>query len=173
VQPASAGGPPPALHNKSISLSWTELRDQKFPDGRSNSRVVAVNRGIYVSSKGRMFQRMSRVMTTNRGRPIAEGGISSAPDGSKIRAIKNNYTSVYQFKGHTMSSVTPYESGARLITVTFDESFASCRLEVVHGKERGAPGLVLHGIRGGLYMLTSISISGASCSVRDGNIFAE
>jgi hypothetical protein len=170
---ARAGKAPVALYNKSISLSWIETRGQKFTDGRTNVRLVTVRRGIYISSKGQMFQRMSRTMTDLRGRPKAEGAKSTAPDGSAIKAIKNSYTNAYQFSGRTMSSVAQYESGARLVTVSFDEGFRRCSIEIVHGKEQGAPGLVMHGIKGDLTLLTSISISGESCSIEDGNMFSE
>jgi len=168
---AIAGGAPVKLYNKSITVHWSEDRSQKQTDGTAFSRVTHVDLGIYISNAGRLFRQLGRTVTNSRGKVVASGGTSAAPDGSIIQANKNKYSSTFQFIGRSLTGTTMYESGARRITITFDDGFRSCNVSISHGKEDGAPGLVMHSVSGRFYMLTSISISGASCSLQDGNIF--
>ena len=53
--PAIAGGPPKELMGKSVSISWNETREQKWP-GETQLRHVNRNGDliIYVSSAGRV-----------------------------------------------------------------------------------------------------------------------
>jgi hypothetical protein len=41
-----------------------------------------------------------------------------------------------------------FESGARRITVTFDQNFRTCTVDVIDGKENDAPGIVKRAMDG-------------------------
>ena len=80
---------------------------------------------------------------------------------------------VGRFVGRDFVSTVQYESGARQVTVIFDEGFRNCTLAFTHGKESGAPGLVMRGSNSRLLMLHSIEVSASSCAVKDGNALAD
>jgi hypothetical protein len=89
------------------------------------------------------------------------------------RTVENctsRYHPVVQWQGRTLTAVTPFDSGARRVVVNFDESFRSCTVDVVYGKERGVPGVVLHADTTRL-VLAQIKISSPECKVIDGNMF--
>jgi hypothetical protein len=170
--PVKAATPPQQLFNKSILLNWSEGRSQQFPDGRENHVVVHSTTHIYVSGAGRMFLQSGRERINRSGKTIASVGATSSPDGS-FRTANQHYKSAVSFDGRTFTSVLKYESGARRVMATFDEGFRSCTLSVVHGKEEGSPGHVQRGMTGRLLLVKKVDISGATCSVKDGNVFGE
>ena len=170
---SAASNAPRELYGKSVIVSWTEGRHQKFPDGHTNLRVVHAGFTIYISDAGRAFVRSGRNMVNARGQTINVSGRSKAPDGDVIKTANTRYKPNGSWSGQTYVSTVNYESGARRITVIFDPGFASCRLDLTHGKEDGAPGIVLHGMGGQLYMLTAIDIASPTCTVRAGNALAE
>jgi hypothetical protein len=64
-----------------------------------------------------------------------------------------------------------FESGARRITVNFDESFRTCTVDVAYGKERGVPGIIRHSSFGGKVSLATYTVSDQKCTITDGNMF--
>src|SRR5690242_12746495 len=88
---ALAGGPPSALYGKSIRIHWQESRNGKFTDGSTFRRTVNADYAFYVSERGRVFSRSSRVMVNKRGNETGSMGTSRAPDGATILATKNRY----------------------------------------------------------------------------------
>jgi hypothetical protein len=74
-----------------------------------------------------------------------------------------------------------FESGARRITVNFDGSFRACTVDVVYGKERGVPGIIMHTAFDGTHReethfqatlrLSTYKVSDQNCTITDGNIF--
>jgi hypothetical protein len=78
----------------------------------------------------------------------------------------------FKFVGNNLVGVFPQVSGATQVTVTFDSAYQSCHADVVTGVEAGRPfaWTNLNGVR-----CTSTgkpTISGVSCSVSQGNVFA-
>jgi hypothetical protein len=183
VAPAAAiAGPPTQLYGKSISLKWDEDKHNKYPSGEEED--VSVNRavGIYVSSQGRMFSRIAsnlrgsgpfrmRPQTTSRGVPGLAAAQSSSPDGSVIKTSNSRYNTKWEFHGRSLVGFTALESGARRLTVNFDESFRTCTIDVSYGKESGVPGTIGHALNGRLIIVTSQKVSAQSCTVSDGNMF--
>src|SRR4051794_24208755 len=49
---------PAQLLNKSVTLSWTTSVMQRHPDGQEKGRQLSFNRTIYISSAGRLFERV-------------------------------------------------------------------------------------------------------------------
>jgi hypothetical protein len=63
-----------------------------------------------------------------------------------------------------------FQSGAARVTVNFDESFRTCTLDVVFGKENGVPGIIARA-GGGRLALSTHNPSGQTCTITDGNMF--
>ena len=164
---------PPQLYNKSIMITWGEGRTMKSTEGHTRHRVVHAEYGIYISSAGRAFSQMGRSVVNRRGKIRNSSGSSVGPDGSTIKTSNARYGRQLSFQGRSIHTDVKYESGARRITVNFDEGFRSCSVNIIHGKEEGAPGIVQYGMNTRLHMLTSVSVSSPTCSIRDGNIFGE
>jgi hypothetical protein len=55
------------------------------------------------------------------------------------------------------------------MVATFDASYSSCNVDLTYGREAG--GMRRQGVNGVMYTIDSISVSGQSCSIREGNPF--
>ncbi len=157
----AAGGAPPALYNKTINLSWTYSGVGTRPDGKTGNFTVAVSQTIYISSAGREFAR-SKFQSARRtaGKDIGPGDTTGA----------QGFARADRFVGNQMIGVTVWASGARQMVVTFDPGYTSCSVSVRVGKEGGA-GLRVKRSEG-TYTISSLSTSGATCSIQNGNAFA-
>jgi hypothetical protein len=164
---------PRALYGKSLVVSWTESRNQQFPDGTRNQRVVTTAFTIYFSHAGRKFSKSARLTLSRTGNESFATAYSRGPGGSIIKTSNSRYFPVGRFVGHTYVSTVRYENGARQLKIAFDPEFRHCTLDLTFGKEPGAPGLVMRGSSGRLLMLTSIDISSPSCAITDGNLIAD
>jgi hypothetical protein len=80
-----------------------------------------------------------------------------------------------QFSGRTMTILGNSEGGlARKATVTFNEAFSACEAQIVIAKQVGHDVVRIRSLRTGeLREIRSATVSGVSCSVRDGNAFAQ
>lgn len=172
---AHAGNAPTQLYNKSIMISWTESRDMTTVEGEKRNRIVSTDYGLYVSSAGRVFSQFGRTRGGKRGgrRVRHSAGSSEAPDGSSIKTGNGRSHRVLSFNGHSIHATDQFKSGARRISVTFDDGFGSCTASVIYGKEAGVPGVISHGMSGKLHLVESVGISAPTCSIRDGNIFSD
>jgi hypothetical protein len=108
-------------------------------------------------------------------------GLSRDPEGGEIR-VKDPYRQTSEFQGHTLTLTKVFDSGARRVTVNFDERFHACTVDVVFGKERGVPGIIRHApyypprptFGGGtLLRLQTYTVSDQKCTITDGNIFGD
>ncbi len=165
--PASAAfaDAPKALYNKTIRLSWSEVRVQKADAGDTARMNTSSTLLIYVSDQGRMFTRLAR--RNERG----ANGTDRSPEGDEQRSGHGASNLNPQFDGQTLSVVSPMRSGARNVVATFSGGFQSCSLRVAFGKEDGRS-LYHKGMDGRMYTIISTSVSGTSCSIRNGNAFA-
>jgi hypothetical protein len=154
--PTTARAAPPQLYDKAISVSFSVAVNARAEDGRS-ARSRQVDRVIYVSTKGRLFTRVSR-QAGQRSETRERGPETTA--------------GAFRFQGNTLVGVLNMPSGASQLTITFDPSFSSCSASVVMGRE-GGKALKFKGLDGRIYTVEGRpSISGASCSIRQGNPFA-
>jgi hypothetical protein len=162
VQPFPAfADVPRQLYNKTIQMSWSVAVGQTAPDGQKRSVSVAVNHTVYVSSAGRLFERSSRA--TKKGMKqseMAPGATSNA--GGEARGL--------HFEGNRLVGDTAFAQGARRWVATFDPGFSSCTVAVMFGRD--AAGLKRRGVDGVMYTIDSMTASGESCSIREGNAFA-
>ena len=158
---ASHAAPPNELYGKSVSITWTETREQR-PVGEENWRQVSGSQtfNLYVSDAGRVFNKVS--YATRGGNAERAGEIA----GSGKRSIN--------FNGRSLLALMPWGSGgATRITADFDAGFGGCSAQVTRAKE-SAGGITrqFSGIIKRVNEIRSVQVGGASCSVRSGNVFA-
>jgi hypothetical protein len=151
---------PRQLYNKTILISWATAVSQTAPDGRKNNVTVGVNRTVYVSSTGRLFERAIR--SAPRGRKETENAPGATQNvGGEATGLR--------FEGNRLVGHVAFAQGARRFVATFDPAFSSCTVAVSYGREAG--GYKRKGIDGVMYTIHSIVPSGESCSIREGNPF--
>jgi hypothetical protein len=158
--PAAAA--PAQLLNKSLVLSWTTSLTQRAPDGQTVSRQLSFNRTIYVSSNGRLFQRATRSSARMQG-------TSELGPGDKAFS-KTGEAAGMRFAGDRLVGNVAFAAGAAQFTVSFGAGFSSCSVDVSLGREGGQ--MRRKGLDGRMYEILSATVSGQSCSVRDGNLLA-
>ena len=170
---AADAGPPTQLYGKSISITWAESQDQQLVSGEKKHVVIDAALGIYVSSNGRIFSRGSRTSRSKfAGRSTGFGAARSHdPTGSVMKTSNVRYQNKLEFQGRTLVGTTVLESGARRMTVNFDESFRTCTVSVVLGKEAGMPGVIARGMDTRLRIIESATVASQSCTITDGNMF--
>jgi hypothetical protein len=152
---------PQQLYNKTIQIKWSVAVAQTAPDGQKKNVSVAVYHTVYVSSAGRLFERGSR--STKKGTKQSEiapgAGVNAGGEATGLH-----------FEGNRLVGATAFAQGARRFVATFDPGFSSCTVSVTFGREAG--GLKRKGVDGVMYTIDSTTVSGESCSIRDGNAFA-
>jgi hypothetical protein len=166
--PAIANAAPQGLYGKSISISWNETRSQR--DGQAGQfRPVSIPyvQTYYISSQGRVFVRSQ----AKGGSGASFGTVDSVGhDAPKGFVDARNMT----FKSNGMVITTAFGGAGRHIDVTFDGSFAGCSAHVVTAMQSGAKTAVVRSIStGGNVEFESVSAGPASCSIANGNAFAQ
>lgn len=160
----AAAQAPRQLYNKTITFSFTSNSLQRDPGGREHSVQTGINYTFYISSAGRIFERSSR--SPNRGASQSgQFGPDSGPT-TKIGEAHNVH-----FEGNKLVSLRAFVTGASRMVVSFDPSFASCTVSVQNAKENGGV-IKRKGTDGIVREYLSITTSGETCSVREGNPFA-
>jgi hypothetical protein len=154
--PAEAA--PQQLLNKTITASFGYSATWRAPGGQIFDKQYSFGFVAYVSSAGRIFERWTR----------GGGSQDFEPNASHNKAGEAHNA---HFEGNRLVQVTAYVAGATRVITSFDPAFSSCTVDVVTGKDssgtvkRKAP-------NGTVYEMIAHSVSGNSCSVRDGNSFA-
>jgi hypothetical protein len=173
VTAAHAGSAPPkGLYGKSITVSWSETRSQRFV-GEQTFRPVGVNlqRSVYISSAGRVFARTSSNAATRSGRNALSGAAERVgTSGTNFSGGASNV----QFQGNSMVMRGEFTGSARQVMVNFDNSFESCTAQALTAKQVGTKVAVWRGIASGRMLeVESVSSGPASCSIKSGNVFAD
>lgn len=162
---ALAQNAPPELRNKSVVVSWTENRSfRKASEQAFHDQALPRSMSVYISSAGRPFTRMA----TSPGRRAGSVDFVGASGASNARGVR-----VTSFGSHSMSFTSSMTGGARQITVQFVGGNSSCTANVVMAKQAG--GDIIRSksyVTGEQLEIRSVTASGASCSIRDGNVFA-
>jgi hypothetical protein len=159
---AHAGSAPKELYGKSIVFTWAENRSQRLL-GQTNFRdvLVPLSHSVYISTTGRLFDRFVAGSQNAAHETI---GTSATSVGGGPKQI--------QFSGRTMTLIATNKGGmARKTTIEFNDSFNTCQADVVFAKQAGS-NVVVGGFTGQLEIRSS-SITGVTCSVREGNVFAQ
>ena len=158
VHAASAPSP---LRGKNLNLSWTDNRVEKIL-GSGHERPVTQSSTVtvYVSAEGRFFSAFGRTVGygfTNRKE--VSGGDRNALN--------------WRVEGTTLAADQHFVRGARRLIVTFDPSFGTCSLRVLHGKEAGSSTIQYVTMnRKEPVELLSINVTSASCTIATGNPFS-
>jgi len=162
--PATAqAGPPKELVGKSVTVTWTESREQR-PVGDPNWRTVNGTQtfDVYISEAGRVFNRLT--VQTGGGRAAFPGQVG----GEGKRSVS--------FGGHSLTAVWQIGKGggATLINADFDASFSSCSAKVSVGRE--SPGAIVRAYSPIIKHeneVRSHQVGSVSCSIRSGNVFKQ
>jgi hypothetical protein len=157
-EPAEAA--PKQLLNKTITYSYTSHYTVRDPSGKTSSGNDTWMFTAYISSAGRIFERSTRQGVGSRDH---EPGSSRTSLFGEVRSMR--------FEGDRLVHMTALVSGASRDTVSFDPTFSSCTVEVILAKSSNGI-IAAKGRDGKLYVNLSNSYSGNSCSIRDGNFFA-
>jgi hypothetical protein len=157
---AACAEAPRPLFNNTIQISWTTSAVERSADGQVINPQIAVNWTIYVSTAGRLFARGARSV----GR--REGQSDIAPGATKNKA--GEATGV-RFVGNKLVGNIAYAMGAVNFVATFDRTFRGCTVQVMYGREGGK--MMRRGLDGVMRQIQSLTASGQTCSVREGNAF--
>ena len=151
---------PRQLYNKTVQINWTTNVTERGPDGQTKNVAIAVGHTVYVSSAGRLFERGSRATAKGRKQSDLAPGDTQNKGGEAVGL---------RFQGAQLVGNVAFARGARQFVVSFDPGFSSCTVAVRFGRESG--GLKRVGVDGVLYTIDSMTDSGESCAVREGNPF--
>lgn len=150
---------PAGLLNKSIRISYGAYIPGRTADGRINRSGRKVSVTLYISSAGRIF---------------LKGLARAGHFGRDVQAAPDRTARGFHFAGVTLvgARVARFGNIAAQLKVSFDSSFQTCNADVIVGGAGGAP-ISWIGLDGERYTATGHpSISDVSCSVQDGNAFA-
>lgn len=158
----SASSAPQQIQNKTIMAAWSVESTLVAADGRIFTPTVRQQRVMYVSSTGRIF--VKATVDTPRGSGSAEmaPGEKTADGGARNVRIE----------GGKIVAMAALQGGAagRMI-VSFDQTYSTCTVDLIIG--HSGSGAIMKRGRGGVPLeIRSQRISGQSCSVREGNAFA-
>jgi hypothetical protein len=156
---------PAQLTGKSVVISWTENRTQRTVE---SGRILQVSNNfqasIYISSAGRLFTRMAVNGTRGAGSHDQVGGAGTNQSGG---------ASVAQLNGNSLVINSAFSGGARHVEANFDSGFSSCSAKVILGKANAGGTFRMNSLINGKEIeVLSSTVSAASCSIRDGNVFA-
>lgn len=155
---AEAAEAPPPLRNKTISIAYI-VTVNAVSDRGTTSNPRNVSQTIYVSSQGRVFLKRSG----------SHGSNSATHQGAPEQTAGH-----FRFEGNRLIGTrTLMGGGAAQMVVSFDPGFQSCTASVHFGHESGKP-FQYRGLRGELFTATGVpTASTPTCSVREGNAFAQ
>jgi hypothetical protein len=152
----AAHAAPPQLLNKTVSVEMFITVPAKNPDGSPAKTGRRVSRSIYISSQGRLFQKVIR----------------QAKGGADQKEFSPDSGGGVHFVGNKLVGMVKVISGANMLSISFDPSFQSCTADMILGSEGDKP-RVWKGLNGVTLTATGKPmVSGVSCSIREGNAFA-
>lgn len=161
---AAAQTAPAGLREKSFIVTWSEERTQRVNGGPTRQVQIPMSLSVYVSSAGRPFSR--RTAVSRRGQVGEQDKIGAGGSNGEGAARK------VEFHGSSAVVTNSFRGGARRIQVEFGADFGSCSARVSVAMEVGAGTARLKSIVTGADVeVLGMAASGASCSVRNGNVF--
>ncbi len=166
LQPAAAQSVPAGLQGKSATVSWIENRTQKYVDegGRTESVPVPYTYRVYFSGAGRPFARLT--VANRRGETASRERVGTG-SGQREDGARS-----LQMRGNSLVASSGHGGGARQIQVTFDGGYSSCSANVILGRQSSASKIMMTNIVSNKRMeILSVTTSGASCSLQNGNVF--
>lgn len=157
----SAKAAPQQVLNKTVTVSFSQYIPGHCDNGTDNRTPRNVSQQLYISTKGRVFAKMAANAGSGRHNYSREG---FADPGA---------SSPFHFSGNKLLGTFASVSGARQEIISFNASYTSCSVEVVTGRESGKPFVwtSLAGVR--CTGTGQAVVSNTSCSVSEGNSFAQ
>jgi hypothetical protein len=130
VRSALADPAPSGLYNKTVVLTWTEIRVQLSEEGEIRKTTTHSEFTIYVSTAGRLFSQFTR--KNNIG---LSNSSAMSPNGETTFSGVGQGPRTTRFEDRQLISENQMKSGARRIQADFDSNYRSCTLRVIYGKE--------------------------------------
>ena len=158
----AAAAPGSDLVGKSVVVRWTENRQQRINSGADLRAVtVGFELQIYVSGAGRPFSRLT--VSSRGGSPGNEQvGTQGESLGGGVRSISAN--------GNSITLQANYGNYARNLRIEAASGGSGCSAQMSVGRESGStPKAFKSG--GRTIEIHSVSVSGVSCSIHQGNVF--
>jgi hypothetical protein len=163
---ASAKAAPAGLYGKTVKVGWTETRSQRNAgDTAFHPASFPFTYTVYVSTQGQLFRRIFTVSSTRKqsgSRDAVGTGGRTDSGGSQVG-----------FQGNNLVSTSSSGGIGRRIRVSFDANFSSCSAEVLTGKTGAGPASMRALSSGKTVEIESVSAGSASCSIQNGNAFAD
>jgi len=160
--------PPSQLYGKSITISWTNnfMLREVGSTAPFHPSTVQRRMSVYVSTAGRPFVRNA---ATSRG---GSGTVEHVGTGGQ--SYDNGPRSL-QFQGRTLVIYGGHHNSAALqIKIDFDPGFSTCTASAIFGKSTGLGTFTFKSMSTGKTLeAQSVSARDATCSVKDGNVFAD
>lgn len=154
---------PSGLLNKTITFSFTNNVTLREPEGRTVNRQASISYTDYVSSAGRIFQRSSRSVG-RRSRSADKEPDKARQAGGEVHTNR--------FEGNKLVIMNSYAEGAVRMVVSFDPAFSTCTVDVMLGKEGGGT-IKRRGLDGVIREILTYDVTNKTCTIRDGNPFAD
>ena len=155
---------PRQVLGKSMVVAWRETRMQRL-EGSQNFYAQAddLELIIYVSTKGRVFSRLSHNLFIGHG----SRSIDEVAGAATERSVG--------FENGSLHITEPFTAGAvRRITVNADPGADACTARAVFGKQPGSEEAKYRSPITGQFIYfksDTVSEGAATCSLREGNLF--
>ena len=163
---AALAAPPRALYGKHVVVTWTETRSQRDA-GEAAFRPVSIPYTLtfYVGNEGHVFKRIF-AMAASRKASGSQDWVGNKPGGDVSAASVT-------FSGNSLTATSSFGGAARRMQITFDGNFSGCSAQVTTAKLSSAKSVAVRSIAtGGTVEFESVSAGAATCSVGEGNPFA-
>lgn len=156
---------PQSLYGKTLRVTWNETRSQRVAGtGEFRSRSIPLSYTLYVSSKGQLFKRLTSTS--------ASGKHTGSKDRVGASGSDSQGSGNISFSGNTIISTGTNGGLGRRIRITVDGG-SSCSAEVLTGKTGSGVATVRSNATGQMMEFESVSAGAASCSIQEGNAFAD
>ena len=159
---AALAAPGADVVGKSVVVRWSESRQQRINNSPDVKAVtIGFEMKIYISGTGRPFNRLT---TTSPGGSDQheQVGVQGESLGGGVRSITAN--------GNSIVLQANYGNYARNLRVEVSPGATSCNATMSVGKEAGSAPKAFQA-SGRTIEIHSLSVSGVTCSVRQGNVF--
>ncbi len=155
---------PQSLYGKTLRVTWNEARSQRVRgEGEFKSVSIPLSYTVYVSDKGQLFKRLTST--------TASGKQTGSKDRVGTSGSDSQGSGSTSFQGNTLVTTANNGGLGRRIRITFDGG-TSCSAEVLTGKSGSGTATVRSNATGKMLEFESVSAGSASCSVQNGNAFA-
>lgn len=159
VAPSRAAQSPAALRGNSIVLGWSDFVNWTDEGGNVKNRSDFITVKVYVSVQDRIFSSFDFRRVRRRGLGGSTTEEVSGSDQNKLH---------WKFEDGALIADQNFGAhGARRVAISFTDDFKQCSIKVIVAKETGSSQIQSLGLNMG-----GITISGESCALQTGNVFA-